>query len=45
MPNAITAHRILLIGDNDKAFVTATRAYTAWELWLAGLTSVRGGAW
>lgn len=38
-------HRILPISNTDKAFVTPARAYTAWELWLAGLASTVGGGW
>ena len=38
-------HRILPIGNNDKAFVIQGRAYTAIELWIAGLASTLRGAW
>lgn len=41
----MTTHRILTIGDNDKAFVCHGRAYTALELWIAGLASYHGGGW
>lgn len=38
-------HRVMTIGGNEKAFVLNGRAYTALELWLAGLASYGGGGW